>query len=752
GINRMLRPYSTSPHHPRPSAALHNLPTQLTRFIGREQEKAEVSRLQATTRLLTLTGPGGSGKTRLALEVATELYAAQDYSDGVWLVELAPLSEPALVPQAVASALGVREIPGQLLTETLVTYLQSKQLLLVLDNCEHLIEACATLADTLLRACPSIRILATSREPLHIPGELTWQVPPLSLPDSQQLPPLDELLQYEAVQLIIDRATAILPTFTVTQYNAPSIAQVCQQLDGLPLAIELAAARVKVLTVAQIAARLQNSFRLLVGGNRLALTRQQTLEATLDWSYELLSEPERALFRRLAVFAGGFTLEAAEGICAGEGLDPAEILDVLSQLVDKSLVVVREEGQERRYRLLETVRQYGAEKLRASGEDTRMRTQHQAWYLALAVEADPELYGPRQAEWLDRLETEHDNLRAVLAWSKTPQSEPWLGLRLARALFWFWYQRRYLSEGRSEFESALAQTEMGQRTWVRAMALYGSGAMAMYQGDLTTARPHLTESITIWRELGNDVELAMALLTLGTVAINQGDERAAGPLLEACLPLFKKLGQETRYAVTLTHLGDVGLVQGDWTSARTRYEESLALQRAMGHQWGTAQALNNLGEVARCEGDYSRAVPLYEESLALFRELGSSGDVARSLHNLGYMALAQDDIDQAATRFAESLALFQERGSKRGLVECLAGFAGVATIRADFRRAAQLLGAVEAHFEAMEAAMWPADRLEYERSVAAVQTALGEEDFAAAWAEGRKMTVEKAIELIQISH
>lgn len=743
------------PVSPRPSAPLHNLHIQLTRFIGREQQKAEIKQLQANARLLNLSGPGGSGKTRLALEVAADLYAADAYRDGVWLVELASLdgggAGGALVPQAVASVLGVREMPGQPLMETLVTYLQSKQLLLVLDNCEHLIAACAQLADNLLRACPALRLLATSREPLHIPGELTWPVPSLSLPDPQQLPPLEALLQFESVQLFVDRATSVLPTFSVNQYNAPEIAQICHRLDGLPLAIELAAARVRLLTVAQINARLEDRFRLLVGGSRLALSRQQTLKATLDWSYELLSEPERVLLRRLAIFHGGFTLEAAEEICAGNELDSLDVLDGLSQLVDKSLVAVREEGQKRRYSLLETVRQYGGQKLKTSGEEWWVCQQHRDWFLALAQQAEPELFKGQQAAWFDRLETEHDNLRAALAWSMAEESERWTGLRLARALYWFFYLGSHLSEGRSWFECALAEIDIGQNTWMRATALWGGGVVAMYQGDLNKARGYLKESVSIWRALNNQSELAMALFGLGTVAINQGDEAEARLLFEECLPLFRELDQEMFAALTMMNLGDVALGHGDWASARTYYERSLALQRETGHKWAAAQALNNLGEAARYEGDYERAAVHYEESLALFREEGSSGDIARSFHNLGYVALAQGDDNRAATHFAESLALFRERGSKRGIVECVAGLASVAAARADFRLAARLLGMVEAQFETMEAAMWPADRVEFQRNKAVAQTALDEDDFATVWADGRVTTVEQAIELSDIS-
>jgi len=384
----------------------NNLPRQLTSFIGREREMAEVKRLLTTTRLLTLTGSGGCGKTRLALQVAADL--VEEFANGVWLVELAALTDPALVPQAVASALGVREEPGRPLLATLSDYLKAKRLLLLLDNCEHLVAACAYLAEALLRACPHLRILATSREALNIAGETVWRVPSLSLPDLLHLPSVEHLTQYEAVRLFIERALISRPDFVLTSQGAPSVAQVCHRLDGIPLAIELAAARVKVLSVEQIAARLDNRFRLLTSGSRTALPRQKTLRAAIDWSYDLLSETERMVLRRLSVFAGGWTLEAAEAICVGEGIEWHEVLDPLMQLVDKSLVMMEEQGGTVRYRLLETVRQYGRDKLPASGEADVVRGRHRDWYLALAERAEPELLGSNQAVWLERLETEHD--------------------------------------------------------------------------------------------------------------------------------------------------------------------------------------------------------------------------------------------------------------------------------------------------------------------------------------------------------
>jgi non-specific serine/threonine protein kinase len=397
-----------------PERPPNNLPLELSSFVGRERELAEVERSLENTRLLTLTGSGGCGKTRLALAVAAELVGGLE--DGVWLVELAPLADPSLVPQAVASTLGVREQPGRLLTETLSDYLRSKKMLLVLDNCEHLIEACATLVEALLRSCPELCVLATSREALGITGEVAWPVPSLSLPDVRRLPNIESLPQYESARLFVERAVAVKPAFALTEQNAASVAQICYRLDGIPLALELAAARTKVLSVEQIADRLDDCFGLLADGGRTALPRQRTLHATMDWSHELLSEEERALFRRLSVFAGGFTLEAAESVCAGEELERNEVLQLLSHLVDKSLVTAREVSGEARHHLLETVRQYGWEKLSESGETGLVRERHAEYYLALAEEAEPELKAERQVAWLERFERDHDNLRAAMAW------------------------------------------------------------------------------------------------------------------------------------------------------------------------------------------------------------------------------------------------------------------------------------------------------------------------------------------------
>src|SRR5829696_2809070 len=459
----------------------HNLPLELSSFVGREKELAEVKRLLENNRLLTLTGSGGCGKTRLALAVASELVEA--FEDGVWLVDLAPLADPALVPQAVASTLGVREQSGRILTEILYAYLRSKKVLLVLDNCEHLIEACAKLSEVLLRSCPQLRVLATSREALGITGEVTWLVPSLTLPDLRHLPAFESLPRYESARLFLERTAAVKPTFVLTEQNAGAVAQICYRLDGIPLAIELAAARTKVLSVEQVADRLDDTFKLLSAGGRTAVPRQRTLHATMDWSHELLPEEERTLFRRLSVFAGGFTLEAVESVCAGEDLTRDEVLELLSHLVDKSLVMVREESGEARYRLLETVRQYGWEKLSESGEEEQVRERHAGHYLTLAEEAEPELKGEGQVAWLKRFEREHDNLRAAMRWL-LDRGESEKAVRLGWALWLFWWIRGHFAEGRRSMERAL--TTGGSAAMppsARAKALFVAGTMACGQGD-----------------------------------------------------------------------------------------------------------------------------------------------------------------------------------------------------------------------------------------------------------------------------
>jgi predicted ATPase/DNA-binding SARP family transcriptional activator len=736
------------PAPPTPYRQQYNLPLALTSFIGRTREIGEVTRLLATTRLLTLTGAGGCGKTRLALAVAAELVAA--YPDGVWLVELAALADGVLVPQAVATVLGVQEQAQRPLTATLVDALRPRDLLLVLDNCEHLIDACAHLAQSLLVGCAQLRILATSREALGIAGETTWLVPSLPLPDMQQLPPVAELAQVEAVRLFAERAAAALPTFTLTPANMAMVAQICGRLDGIPLAIELAAARVKVVSVDQLATRLDDCVRLLAGGSRTALPRQQTLRAAIDWSYNLLSEEERALFRRVAVFAGGWTLEAVEVVCAAAEISSAAVLELLAHLVDKSLVVVEppREGQVR-YRLLEPIRQYALEKLRGVEEAAAIRRQHALFFLALAEAAEPKLQGPEQALWLDRLAAEHDNLRAALR-CMLDQTEGEITLRLSGALWHFWYTHGFVSEGRRWLEDALTTTctpRGSPRQWmaVRAKALYGASVLAEEQADYTQTVALCEQSLALFRNLGDQTGAAHSLVGLGRVMMSQGDQQRAEMLLEESLALFRDMGDQEGITRSLYCLGLVALAQDKLQQARSLFEESLALQRALGDKKSIFWLVNGLGEVARCQGDDARAEACYSECLLLAQEVGFKRGTASVLHDLGQVALARGDYARAALRFAESLAMFQALGHKQGIAHCLAGVAGLASAVGQPERAAQVFGAMEALLDATNLILVPADHMAYSRNLAHARSHLDADAFAAAWAVGRALPLEQAV-------
>ncbi|HZS92103.1 MAG TPA: tetratricopeptide repeat protein [Chloroflexota bacterium] len=719
----------------------HNLPSEVAGFVGREREVAELKRLLPQTRLLTLTGCGGCGKTRLALRVAADLVPS--FPDGVWLVECAPLADSALVPRAVAAVLGVRGTAGQPLLATLAVALASRRLLLVLDNCEHLIGACARLAETLLRACPHLRILATSREPLRLPGEVTWRVPSLALPAPGPLAALESLAQVEAVALFLDRARARQPAFTLTAQNAPAVAAICHHLGGLPLAIELAAAQMGALTPAQIASRLHDALRLLGGGSR-TLPRQETLRATLDWSYALLSGVEQVLFLRLAVFAGGCDVEAVERVCSGEGLERADVLALLAALVEKSLLEPQVQAQDVRYRLLEPVRQYAWERLTSRGEADSLQRRHAHYLLELAEAAEPRLMSRERGLWMERLATEQDNLRTALTWSRraAAASDRAVGLRLAEALMWFWTLRGDVSEGLDWVESALARGSDLAPT-MRAKALYAAAEMAWLLGRTTLARARAEESIALFRALGDKRWLAYALQSL-PMAI---DHPRADDSVEESLRLFEEVGDAWGTALALAALDIFALVRdGDPTGrGRARLEEALARWRELGDDWGVAQVLNFLGDLARSQDDVAGATARYEESLASLRRQGLTGTVPSLLHNLGYMALRQGDSRRALRLFRESLALFRDQGDQRGIADCLDGLAGVLGAMKQPERAARLLGAAEALRGAIGATVWPANEADYSRSLATVRGQLDEAALATAWASGRALPVERAV-------
>ncbi len=721
----------------------NNLPVQLTSFIGREQEMADVKRLLETARLVTLMGSGGAGKTRLAVQVAADLLEA--HPDGVWLAELAPIADPGLVPQTVASTLGLRE-PARQITEALLDFLKPKAVLLVMDNCEHVLAASADLCATLLRRCPRLRILATSRETLSIAGEATYRVPSLSLPDPKHLPSPETSNQYAAIRLFVERAVFHKPAFQVTTANAHAIAELCRHLDGIPLAIELAAARIKVLSVEQIASRLNDRFRLLTGGVRTALPHHQTLLAAMDWSYDLLAVDERALFRRLGVFAGGFTLDAAEGVCAGEELDQALVLDLLTRLVDKSLIIVDSgPSAEARYRLLETVRQYALNKLMESGETEAVRTRHRNFFLDFAERAEPKLQGSEQKAWLNGLEVELDNLRASLEWCRTDPDGIDRGLRLAGALWWFWEVRGYWTEARQWLGELVSRSE-GIVDAARIKALNAAASLALRQGDRQTTASLAQQALTLSRELGDKRGAASCLVILGVHACRLENYEQAEALGGEGLNLSQEVGDNWGTAWAKSILGLVAREQGDTARALALLEESLVQMRMLGHPWGTGIVLLNVGMIERDRGEFQHAEALFEEALAMFQQLGDRGYTAYTQLNFGAMASALGDHGRAAELYKASLTIRRELEDRRGIATCLMALGCCAAGLRQFTRAAVLFGAAEAMREATAASVPAFFRSEYEHQVSATSSGLGEPAFKAAWSEGRMLLLDRAID------
>jgi predicted ATPase/class 3 adenylate cyclase len=746
-VYQLLHPGLRSDFPPIRSLSTHpnNLPRQLTTFIGREREIADIKALAIRAGLMTLTGSGGSGKTRLALQVAAELL--EQFPDGVWFVELAALVDPDLVPQSVASVLGVKEAPDKPITQTLAEHLKQKRLLLLLDNCEHLLDACAKLADALVRQCPDMKILATSREALGIAGEQTYRVPSLSLPDRKSAPTPQTLSVYESVQLFIDRALLVRSEFQVTNQNAPALASLCWHLDGIPLAIELAAARVRTLSVEEIDGKLDQRFRLLTGGSRTALPRQQTLRSLIDWSYELLREPEKQLLQRLSVFAGGWNLPAAEQVCAGDGIADCDILDQLTSLADKSLVVSEQKDGHSRYRLLETMRQYSRERLEESGSDLAVRERHRDYFLALAEAANAKLMGADQVAWLQRLDAEHENLRAVLQWSvMEPLSGA--GLAMCGALVRFWVTRGHLTEGREWCARALALAGSEEQTLERAKVFGTAGELAYRQSAYPASRALHEESLAISRKLGDRRGIASSLNYLGSVAAAQGDYTSSQALYEESLALWRQLGERKFVARLLYNLACGALGQGDFGAARALFEECLAPMRELGDRGNIAYALGNLGYMAELHGDYPAARALGAESLAIMRELGDREGIANVLHNLGDVAYDLGDYSTAVSLRQESLVIWRELGIRLGTVSSLEELAAVAAALGGVLRSAGIWGATERLRSEIGSPMPAYERSRYDHRVANARAALGDDvAFDRAWQEGRALTLEQAIEL-----
>jgi predicted ATPase/predicted Ser/Thr protein kinase len=725
-----------------------NLPLQRTGFVGREKEVTGVKELllRQDVRLVTVTGPGGIGKTRLAVEVANGL--VESFPGGTHFVSLSSLSDPGLIASVIVQTLGIREAGGQSPLEILKKNLQDSSrapMLLLLDNFEHLVQAAPTVAE-LLAMGPNLKILVTSRAALHVYGEHEFPVPPLAMPDSRSMPPVEVLSQYPAVALFVQRAAAVKPDFELNRENASAVTEICARLDGLPLAIELAAARVKVLSPSSMLTRLASRLQLLTGGARDLPQRQQTLRAAIDWSYDLLDAAEQKLFRRLSVFVGGCTLEGAEAVCNTRGDLHLDLLDAMASMVDKSLAQQVEQAKgESRFAMLETIREYALEKLEASGEEALTKRAHAAYSLVLAEEEATEQSGAEGAEWLERFASEHDNFRAALEWLTETGDAEW-GLRLGTALFRYWEIREYLAEGRDRLGRLLKLAAAAASTKLRMRALFAAGVLAGEQGDYASADALINESQDIARVLGDKTGIAVSLNALAVFARDRGDVATAHILFEASLGLWRELGDQKAVARALSNLANVLKLQGDYDRARSLYAECLAIFRGLEDRTGVAWSLNYQGDVARDQGDSAAAQALYEQGLVIFRELGDRWGIAGTLADLGSLAREQRNYPRVHSLYRESIRIFQELEHKRGIARLLECFACSAAAQLHAERSLRLAGAAAALRQNIGAPLTPAEQAKLEAALAPARQALTNTVGAAAWLEGWTLRVEKVVE------
>jgi predicted ATPase len=725
-----------------------NLPVQQTGFVGREKEVAAAKELllRQGVRLVTVTGPGGIGKTRLATQVASGL--VEHFPGGTHFVPLSALSDPDLVASVIAQALGIREAGGQSPLEILKRNLQDSlraPVLLLLDNFEHLVQAVPTVAE-ILAAGPNLKILVTSRAPLHLYGEHEFPLPPLTLPDSRSMPSVEVVSQCPAVALFVQRAAAARPDFELNRENASVVAEICARLDGLPLAIELAAARVKVLSPSSMLTRLASRLQLLTGGSRDLPQRQQTLRAAIDWGYDLLSAAEQKLFRRLSVFVGGCTLESVEAVCDTKGDLDLDLLDGMASMVDKSLVQQVEQGKgESRFVMLETLREYALEKLEVSGEAALTKRAHAAYYLVLAEENATESSEAEGAGWLERLGLEQDNFRAGLEWLTETGNAEW-GLRLGTALFRFWEVREYLAEGRDRLDRLLKLTEAGATTKLRMRALFAAGVLAGEQGDYTSAAALINESQDIAQALGDKTGVAVSLNALAVFARDRSDLEVAHSLFEASLGLWRELGDQQAIARALSNLANVVKLQGEYSRARALYVECLSIFRGLGDRMGVAWSLNYQGDVAHDQGDSAAARTLYEQGLAIFRDVCDRWGIAGTLADLGSLAREKGDYSTARSMYRESITVFQELDHRRGIARLLEYFACLAAAQLEAERSLRLAGAAAALRQNIGAPLTSAEQAKLETSLHTARQALTNKEGATAWLEGWALPAERAIE------
>jgi predicted ATPase/class 3 adenylate cyclase/Flp pilus assembly protein TadD len=723
-------------------ALLNNLPSQLTSFIGRQTELMELSALLKNTRLLTLTGPGGSGKSRLAIQVANE--TLDEFRNGVVFVALAPVTDARLVASTIAQPLGIKEIPGRPIADSLQDYLRGRSLLLVLDNFEQVIAA-APLVAQLLTGCGQLKVLITSREALRINGEHEYPVPPLPLPDLTELRSGAALSGYAAVELFVQRAKAVKPDFHLTDEIAPVVAEICHRLDGLPLAIELAAARIKLFSPRAMLERLENRLEFLSGGGRDLPARQQTLRNAIVWSYDLLNEHEQRLFRRLSVFTGGCMLDAVEAL-AENPLDRVSIVGELGSLLDKSLLrQIDDPDGEPRFVMLELLREFGLEQLAASGEQEQIRRWHAKFFLSLAEQAESKMESAEQLEWVNRMEQEHDNLRSALQWSMRADGASEICLRLATTLGLFWEVRGYFGEGRERLSAVLNTHAAQEETASRTQLLARAAELAYRQSDYPATISFAAESLEISRLIGDLRGAASALIKLGNAVTEAGDYKTASEYLEESLDIWRALDDKHGTARALISLGWAALRPGDYQLAQSRLEEALSISRELGDTRSIGFELSGLGEVALRQGHYARATQLLEESLELRRQLGNKWGVGVSLGTLGWVAMREGDWGRARERLGESLKVRYEIGDKGGSAWCLERLAEIALAHGNSEKSVRLLGAAAALRISIGSVIDPVDHAEYQNKLAVLRIELGAPRFGELWDEGNKLTLEQAV-------